>query len=297
MEWIEFAIAAPATGADAVAEALLPLAPGGVAVDPAIETLPGSETFHLPADRASLVRAYLPPDPRFPELRAAVLAAVERTSGARLVHERITSDTDWTAVWKRGMRTQRCGRITVRPAWRQAPTLPGDIDIVIEPGMAFGTGDHPTTRACLLALQRVPVAGNLVLDLGTGTGILAIAALRLGARGVLAVDTDPMAVQVARAHCDRNGANAAMVEEGSLDSPTVRLLAPFDLVLANLTSALHQELAAGIVAVLAPGGRVVGAGIGVGALAAVRQAYRAASAAVVETRRSGQWRSLVAAKN
>jgi ribosomal protein L11 methyltransferase len=295
VEWTEFAIAAPATGADALAEALLPLAPGGVAIDPAIETLPGSETYRLPTDRASLVRAYLPADSQLPALRAAVLATVGGTPGARLVHERSTSDTDWTAVWKRGMRTQRCGRITVRPPWRLAHTRPGDIDIIMEPGMAFGTGDHPTTRACLLALQRAPVQG-LVLDLGTGTGILAIAATHLGARGVLAVDTDPPAVQAAREHCDRNGAAAVFVQEGSLDSAAVRLLAPFDLVLANLTSALHQELAGGIVGVLAPGGRVIGAGIGAGALAAVRQAYRAAGATVIETRRSGQWRSLVAAR-
>ncbi len=295
MQWLEILIESPALLADAVSEALLPFAPGGVACEPAIVTTPGSETYNLLAGGPALIKAYLPIDDKLSIRRSELLGVVEATAGARLLAEAPTASEDWTTAWRRGLRVQRVGAIVVRPSWRRHRPRPDEIVIEIDPGLAFGTGDHATTRACLAAMQRVVRPGAMVLDLGTGTGILAIAAARLGARAVVAVDVDAFAVDAARAACARNAVEA-IVEQGSLDHPSVRLLAPFDVVLANLTSHLHETLAAGILGVTRPGGQVVGSGIGTGALRSVARAYRRAGAAAISARRHGQWRSIVVVK-
>ncbi|MSQ27000.1 MAG: 50S ribosomal protein L11 methyltransferase [Dehalococcoidia bacterium] len=295
MQWLEFVVEVPAAAVDAFCDLLHPIATGGVACEPAIVTAPGAETYHLGAGLPTLVRAYLPVDDKLAGRRCALAQAMAAIPAVRLRSETLMAGEDWTTAWRRGLRVQRVGAIVVKPSWRRHHPKPQEIVIEIDPGLAFGTGDHATTRACLAAMQRVLRPGDLVLDLGTGTGVLAIAAARLGARAVLAVDTDEFAIDAARSACAHNGVEA-IVEQGSLDHPTVRLLAPFDMVLANLTSHLHQSLAGAILQVIRPGGHVVGSGIGVGALRFVTRAYLQAGARAITTRRHGQWRSIVASK-
>ncbi|MEK7214348.1 MAG: 50S ribosomal protein L11 methyltransferase [Chloroflexota bacterium] len=295
MQWFEFLLEVPAAAVDALCDLLLPIATGGVACEPAIVTVPGAETYHLGVGLPTLVRAYLPVDGKLTSRRSALTQAMGAQPGIRLRSETLMAGEDWTTAWRRGLRVQRVGAIVVKPSFRRHRPRPHEIVIEIDPGLAFGTGDHATTRACLAAMQRVLRPGDLVLDLGTGTGILAVAAVRLGAGAVVAVDTDEFAVDAARTACAHNGVGA-IVEQGSLDHPSVRLLAPFDVVLANLTSHLHQSLAGAILGVVRPGGHVVGSGIGVGALRPVTHAYRQAGAEAITTRRHGQWRSIVASK-
>ena len=136
------------------------------------------------------------------EIGLALLHQVYGSADTRRLPEprtRFLAETDWAEAWKAGYDVLRIGRrLVVRPSWRDYAPQPGDLVIDLDPGMAFGSGLHPTTRLCLEALEDTMRPGLTVLDVGTGSGILAIAAARLGASRVLALDTDPLAVQIAR---------------------------------------------------------------------------------------------------
>jgi ribosomal protein L11 methyltransferase len=161
--------------------------------------------------------------------------------------------------------------------------------------MAFGTGQHPTTAACLHALAAHVRRDRAVLDLGTGSGVLAIAAARLGAYPVIALDTDPEACRAAAANCRRNGvASTVRVRCGSFE--TLRRRTPFALILANLTAAAHLALLPALRGCLAPGGRAVLAGILAWQAPAVRRAVREAGLAPVGRQRTGEWVALHVAR-
>jgi ribosomal protein L11 methyltransferase len=160
-------------------------------------------------------------------------------------------------------------RLVIRPTWRRHRKLPGDVVLSLDPGMAFGTGLHPTTRLCLAALETLADEGLLgraantgeparVLDVGCGSGILAIAAGKLGAGKLLGVDTDPIAVESTAANAALNGLTRRIgVRKGSL--PTGE--GPFDLVLANLIASLLVQLAVPLRNELAPAGTILASGI------------------------------------
>jgi ribosomal protein L11 methyltransferase len=163
--------------------------------------------------------------------------------------------------------------------------------------MAFGTGLHPTTRLCLLALERVVDAAAeppaRVLDVGCGSGILSIAAARLGAGSVLGVDIDPIAIEATQANVRRNRLSRRIrAKLGSL--PTHR--PPFDLVLANLVAGVLIQLADGLVAELRPGGRLIASGIFVDREEGVRQAFEARGLAIEGRDVEGDWVALTAVR-
>jgi ribosomal protein L11 methyltransferase len=162
-------------------------------------------------------------------------------------------DEDWLSAWKRDLKPVEAGPFLVLAPWHQAQE--GFIPLVIEPGMAFGTGHHETTRLALRALAGRVREGARVLDLGTGSGILAIAAAKLGARA-MGVDIDPSVIPLARENARRNGVEVEFLE-GSLEA----LEGPFDLIVANLFAELHQALMPAYAARLAPGGALLLTGI------------------------------------
>lgn len=286
MRWWELVVQVPPDQAQVLADAILPIAYGGVVVEPAVESEPGSEDYSLPSHLPSTVKAYLLIDETFEEKRRELLAATGKVHGV----ERELDEADWAEGWRKQVKTVRTDRLLIKPPWSRAQPRPGQEVIVLEPGMAFGTGDHPTTLACLRSIDRLVHPGDRVLDLGTGSGILAIATAKLGASKVLALDTDPMAVEAARENCVRNGVqDRVQVIEGSLDAETD--WRP-DLLLANLTSQLHMDLAPAISAALPVGCTLVGAGIGEAGLPGVLKAYRAAGARRVRVGRRGAWRSI-----
>src|SRR5581483_2233561 len=175
---------------------------------------------------------------------------------------RALDEEDWANAWKEHFHVQRIGeRLVIVPSWREYAARPADVPLLLDPGMAFGTGLHPTTRLCLLAVERLVRPGHDVLDLGTGSGILAIAAARLGARSVQALDVEPVAIEVARTNAVRNQVDDRVeVALGSLPHPRVPP-ASRDLVLANITIRALQELQTAVRGVLRPGGRAVFSGI------------------------------------
>lgn len=195
-------------------------------------------------------------------------------------------DRDWGEAWKEGLGAFSVGRVFVRPSWIRASPPPGAVEVVLDPGMAFGTGTHPTTALCLRAvgdfLRRRP--GASVLDVGTGSGLLAIAARKLGAGRVLATDSDPVAVEVARANAARNRAGVEV--SGAALS---RLRGPFDLAMANILANTLVELAPGLSRLLAPGGRLLLSGLLDGQAEAVRRRYLSLGLAGAGERRDGEW--------
>lgn len=171
-------------------------------------------------------------------------------------------EEDWANAWKDHYQPVRVGnRVVVRPPWRTYDPDPEDVVIELDPGMAFGTGTHPTTRLCMLELEEQLRAGDHVLDVGTGTGVLAIAALKLGADSVDAVDIEPVSIRAAKENRDRNGVQDDLrLAVGSVGA-NEPFSGTYDLILANIIARILIELRDGLVAHLAPGGTLILSGI------------------------------------
>jgi len=193
----------------------------------------------------------------------------------------------WEEAWKTGFHPLRVGRrLWVRPSWEPVEAQPGEIVIVIDPGLAFGTGEHETTQLCAEMLEEVIEGGEHVVDVGTGSGILAILAARLGAGRVEAIDCDPQAVEVAWENVNRNGvAEVVQVREGHfLDGA-----AGIDVLVANLNTALLEQLLPDVPAALAPGAQVIVSGVAQANRPIVRTVLERGGLDVVEDRARGDW--------
>ncbi len=287
--WVELSVAADVEAVEAVSEILTRFAPGGTSVEPGFSLNNEGLGAVIDPFRPAVVRAYLPGlDP------AAVRRAIDDATTALghlqafglrpigMLQTRFVREEDWAEAWKSHFPVLRIGRrLVIRPTWRRHRKLPGDVVLSLDPGMAFGTGLHPTTRLCLAALETLADEGRLgraasdaapqpgraghsrggnvrVLDVGCGSGILAIAAGKLGAGELLGVDTDPIAVESTTANAALNGlARRIAVRKGSV--PTGE--GPFDLVLANLIASLLVQLAEPLRDELAPGGTILASGI------------------------------------
>jgi ribosomal protein L11 methyltransferase len=206
------------------------------------------------------------------------------------------AETDWAEAWKAGYGVLRIGRrLVVRPTWRDdyAPR-PDDLLIELDPGMAFGSGLHPTTRLCLEVLEDALRPGQVVLDVGTGSGILSIAAARLGAARVVALDTDPLAVQIARENVALNRVeDVVQVEVGTVQISNLQ--SPIsDLVVANILAETIMELAPALAAHLLPEGVLIASGIIAERAEAVASCLRENGMSPVERRDDGDWVALVA---
>ena len=166
----------------------------------------------------------------------------------------------WDQGWRAHARTWRCGeRLVLRPAWRDPePLAPGEVEVVVEPGGAFGSGSHPTTRLCLAAVERLVRPGCTVLDVGSGSGVLGVAAAMLGAGQVEAIDVEPEAVRVTQEVARLNGV-AAVVRASA--TPLGSVAGRHDLVLANLLVPIIEDLGGELVAHVAPGGTLVLSGL------------------------------------
>jgi ribosomal protein L11 methyltransferase len=174
-------------------------------------------------------------------------------------------DRDWAEAWKRGLGPRRVGeRLIVTPSWTDPNARPGDIVITIDPQMAFGTGEHASTRGALRLLEAVMPADARVLDIGTGSAVLAIAAARLGAREVIGVEADADSLINARENLERNGVEQRVrLIERLADADYIKSLAEprFDLILANILSGVIIPLLPALRGALAEHGRLVVAGI------------------------------------
>jgi ribosomal protein L11 methyltransferase len=179
-------------------------------------------------------------------------------------------DQDWSETWKAGLAPSVVGRVFVRPSWIAAAPPPGAVEVVLDPGMAFGTGTHPTTRLCLEALGGLlgEAPGSDVLDVGTGSGLLAIAAKKLGAARAVGTEVDAVALRVAEENARRNGVALEL-----LLGPPDAVPGRFPIVVANILANTLVALAPAVASRLAPGGALLLAGILAGQEEDVRAAY------------------------
>jgi len=303
--WLELAVEADVEAVEAVSEILGRAAPGGTSVEPAFELVDEGLGARLDPSRPAIVRAYLPARDRAAAERAAADVAEAlghlQAFGLRPIGElrtRIVEEADWADAWKAYFPVMRVGqRLVIRPTWRRHRPAPDDVVLALDPGMAFGTGLHPTTRLCLAGVEaladRGVLTGTRVLDVGCGSGILAIAALKLGAATALGLDTDPIAIEATTANARRNAlVRRVRVREGSLPSGE----GPFDVVLANLIAGLLIPLADGLVWELRPGGHLLASGIFVDREGDVRDAFETAGLAVSGRTAEGDWVALEAVR-
>jgi ribosomal protein L11 methyltransferase len=297
--WLELTVEADVEAVEAVSEIFGRLG-HGAAVQP-------TKLIHDPHDESKaredpmapyVVTAHIPDD----DAAADAIKLTERALwhlqafGLRPVGSlavRPVAEMDWIDAWKAEYRPQRIGRVAISPSWLEAAAGPGEVLIRLDPGMAFGTGLHPTTRGCLELLQRIEPMPATVLDVGSGSGILGIAALLLGAQRVVALDTDPVAVQTTAANAEANGVGERIeAREGTLGEIAAHRQGPFQLVLANLVATLLVELAERLAAHVEGGGTLIASGIIGPRGDEVVAALEGAGLVLVERLDDGEWLSL-----
>ena len=296
MRWLELSVEADVEAVEAISEILGRVA-AGTAVQPTRLLRDPDDELAAQEDPSApyVITAHLPEEPG----AAKAVDATERALwhlqafGLRPVGKlrvRTVDDADWADAWKEHYVAQRIGRVVIVPSWLDEPLTDGEIAITLDPGMAFGTGLHPTTRGCLELLQEHAPMPATVLDVGCGSGILALAALRLGARRAIGLDTDPLAVEATRANADRNGLGARIeVVEGSLPVVPAERHA---LVLANLVAAVLVDLAPRLADHVANAGTLLASGIIEPRAGEVIDAMAGAGLAVTKRRDDGEWVSL-----
>jgi ribosomal protein L11 methyltransferase len=289
MEWLEVSVTSDNEGAEAVAEVLSRYAYRGVVIEA------GPDGWNA---GPVTVRAYLPADDRLRANKRRIEEALYHLDRIRPVSVpsfRPVAEEDWVEAWKERLNVLRIGRrIVIRPSWRDYAPEPGEIVIRLDPGMAFGTGLHPTTQMCLAALEELIRPEAAVLDLGTGSGILAIAAAKLGAGRVLAVDQDPLAVKTARGNLVTNGVQEIVsVMEGSLEGVSES----YDLVVVNiLAKVIVEMMQEGLAARLRSGGRLITTGIIADQESDVVAALEQGGLTAIERQQRDDWVCLAASK-
>lgn len=284
--------------AETVADVFRQACEGGASIQPSSRLDRDTDTYVLDGDAPAVVRGYLRPGPESDRVQQSLRLAV---ASAPLIAEPewrdpvLLKETSWRDEWKKYFGLQRIGEsLVIRPSWVSYAPKSGDVVIDIDPGMAFGTGQHPTTAMCLRALEELVSPDSSVLDLGCGSGILAIAAAKLGAARVLAIDNDPQAVAASNANVAANDAAATIeVRDGTLDAASER----FDLAAANISGLALERLAPAIRASLNDGGHLIASGFLEDAVGTLRSAFADAGLTVERVAEEGVWRAIVASRD
>jgi len=317
MAWLECSVEVEAEAVESVSELMASYGyNNGVAVDqPVIHGADGPD-YRYDTERPVIVRTWIPVDHKSEDARAKLEQALWHLSLLRKVGALKVSHLEeqlWADAWKKHYTVQRIGkRSVIVPSWLEYNPQPNDIILKLDPGMAFGTGLHPTTRMCTQLLEEYMPTGTRVMDLGCGSGILAIVAAHLGAKEILAIDTDPIAVEATIANAAINGVAENMkIFEGSLgignslghwlsweapDVPSGTAVHPeslqCDVIAANLIAKVLVFLADDMYTALKPGGLLISSGIIADREDEVALAFTAAGFERVDRRSEGDWVAL-----
>ncbi len=303
MRYLEVSIRCQRAAADAVGHLLMTLTGGGYAVDDPLiveqnrsswdmtDLKPGDPEWVTVsgwlAETDDLEQRRLRLEAGLDEIRALGLGTVDP---ARF---RWVQEEDWAHAWKAYFRPMRVGdALVVVPAWEDYTPGPGEVPVYVDPGMAFGTGTHATTALCLRWMERLVQPGSRVIDVGTGSGILAVAAKRLGAGEVLAIDVDPVAVEAAEENARQNQV-AIDVRRATLDQVPE---GEADLIVANIIASVVIDILPDVVERLKPGGRFLASGIILEKKDAVAEAMTQAWLLPVGVREQDGWVAILAMK-
>ncbi len=307
MKYLELTIRTTSEASELVADLLWDYTVGGVAVSDYADVVALQAGVHgiywdyldpaLQTPRSDvLVKAFLELSAR-EEIPAIVRALRERKAlaageidfGTLEESVREIDGDDWIEIWKKHFRPIRLGKVVVVPEWIEYRAAPEEKVILLDSNMAFGTGEHETTAMCVELMQKYLKAGDVALDVGCGSGILGIAAKKLGAKGCYLTDIDPIAVASAKHNAAKNGVDVAVSETNLLDDTAMKA----GLILANITAEVLLLLAPAIPAHLEEGGTVVLSGILEERRGAVAEAYAAQGLRLLEERSRGGWCALV----
>lgn len=297
----EISVETAGVDAELVADAFRQACSEGVAIEAPSRFDRETETYLLDGDAPAIVKGYIPADEDAARITDALGLALQAAPLDRPLvwqRSRLLRETDWRDAWKKHFGIQRIGHgIVIVPSWIEYKKREGEIVIRIDPGMAFGTGQHPTTAMCLRALEEIGPDGAAVLDLGCGSGILSIAAVFLGAHRVIALDTDPQAIKVAAQNAAENGvAEGIELRVGTIGEES----APdetFDLALANISGLAVERLTPALAAVLKPGGRLIAGGFLEDRVEDLRRTFEANGLRVVRVIEDGVWRTILSRRD
>jgi len=297
-EWYEFAVEVDAEAVEPVSELFARYGFNqGVAIDEPYVQDGDGDNLEIDLTKQFTIRTYVADSDFSPGLVEEMQQALWHYGQLRSVGDlRVATlkEEDWANAWKEHFNVHKIGdRVVIRPPWQEYQPVGNEVVVELDPGMAFGTGLHPSTRLSVLGVEQVVQPGDRVFDVGTGSGILAIAAIKLGAAHADCVDVETVAVRATRENAERNGvAGQVAVELGSAgtDEPFQET---YDVVLANIIARILIELSGALVAQTRPGGHLVLAGIIESREADVVAAFASEGATVVTRRQSDDWVSLV----
>src|SRR3954452_4418441 len=300
-EWIELAVTCEAEAVESVAELFARHGFNqGVVIEEPFTQDPDGDNFAVDPSRPVLVRTYLSALDVKPEIVEDVERGIWHLGQIRSIAPlQVTrrAEEDWANAWKAHFRVHPVGRrVLVKAPWHDYAPAEGETVVELDPGMAFGTGTHPSTQLCMVALEETLRPGDRVLDVGVGSGILSIAAALLGARTVDAVDIEPVAVRAPRENAARNGvASIVRVEADSVgeDQP---FQGKYDLVVANIIARILIDLAPALARSMVAGGTLILGGIIDVKEQSVRDAFLAAGLTLTRREQQEDWVALVLRK-
>ena len=300
LDYIELTASVAAADGDAASALLRTLADGGAWIEAPFSQHDLESDAVLDRDAPTLVHVYMRGSDAAANATLGRMALAAAGIAAD-VSVRAVAEEDWAEAWKEHFHVERFGqRIVVVPSWRMYDALPDDVIITLDPGMAFGTGQHETTRMCIEAIEGTMRPGARVLDVGCGSGILSLVAAKLGAVTVTALDVDDVCVRVTRENARANGVErqvrAARRSLGDAWPFEESSAGRFDIVVANIIARTIVELAPSLLDVLAPSGRLIVSGVIEVREGEVRAALEAAGARIETARAMGDWRCIDAVR-
>lgn len=295
MKWIEIKLSVDGEAAEAISDLLQRYGHQGVSIEQE-GIMPDSwDEGDVPPPEKLTVRAYIPADERAEAAKEKLETALGHMNMMYPMPTPVytmVDEEDWAEAWKSHYHPVRLGkRILIRPLWIDDVEIkPDDIVLSLDPGMAFGTGTHPTTQLCLMSLEELVQPDVKALDLGCGSGILAFAAAKLGAKVVYALDNDPVAVKVTVENAKVNEVQDRIIaEEGSLES-LLEANEQFDLIVVNILARIIIPMCEqGLGKIVRPGGIAIFSGIIEDQADDVEAALRATGLEPVSRRQQGDW--------
>jgi ribosomal protein L11 methyltransferase len=297
LKWIELTVDVPPEYAEPMSEIFHRYGHGGVAIEQEAGYNP-DEGESPPVPDFVTIKTYLPVDNTTERRRNQIDIGVRLVAHLATISplkEKYVEEEDWQNAWKEHFHPLRIGRhLVICPTWRTVETSESDIVIHLDPGMAFGTGHHPTTRTCMEILERDTKPGDRILDVGCGSGILSVVAVKVGAASALGLEIDPVAARAGEENVRINGIeDKVQIVQGTLPSPLAEARS-FDIVAANISAKVVTNLAQHLIDSVAIGGKLIAGGIIEPHVEDVTTALNAVGASIDETFIDGDWVTLLA---